>query len=241
MTLGEAVYQMIHDMINTTVYSSAAGPDVDNYAKLIYQDPGLIQIIDTEIQRVTPDPNQEATGGDGEYEDILADEINNSFNDEAELAMSDKEYENFMSQKIPSYFEQVSEKGGAGLVKNALSGAQSPMAMVAPLMGILPRAALVLLAISLAPLIISEFKKPGSTLDVRWRRIMELEFNAMMSRQDQWNAQIGIRQVYVQSFDGFLVGNGAAFTESNLRQVRESDQRIADRLDFTDHAKEFFR
>lgn len=75
--------------------------------------------------------------------------------------------------------------------------------------------------------------------DVRFRRIMTDEFNAFMERQEQWNAQIGLRNVYVQSHSGFLIQNGAAQTESTLRQVRESVQRVAP-MDFTDHAKELF-
>ena len=117
----------------------------------------------------------------------------------------------------------------------------SPVGGMTSLISSMPHAALVLLAIALAPLIVDQLKSPGSMLDVRWRRIMQEEFIALMGRQDQWNAQIGVRQVYVASHDQFLVGNGAAMSESNLRRVRESDDRIADRLEFTDHAKEFFK
>lgn len=241
MTLGDAVYQLVHDMIDTTIYSSAAGPDVDNYAKVIYQDPGLAQLIDVELQKLIPPTNQKATGGNGEFEDSLANEINDANNDEAELAMTDEEYANFMGNKTKDTVGLLGESQATSIVKQGVGIAKNPLMAIAPMISMMPHAALVLLAISLAPLIIDQLKSPGSALDIRWRRIMFEEFNAFMSRQDQWNAQIGLRQVYVQSSDGFMIGNGAAFSESNLRRVRESDQRIADRLEFTDHAKEFFK
>ncbi len=241
MTLGDVVSQMVTDMINTTVYSSAAGPDVDNYAKIIYQDPGLIAAIDAAFEKLSIpiEGDEKTTGGGGEFENALAEMIDGDWLGPAEDSMSDEEYASYMAndaKKTPI----LSEAQGAGLVKSALSVAKTPMSVVAPLMGILPHAALVLLALSLAPMIVDELKKPGSMLDVRWRRIMGNEFNALMERQAQWNAQMGIRQVYAVSHDQFLIGNGAALSESNLRQVRESDQRIAERISFTDHAKEFF-
>ena len=245
MTLGDVVSQLVTDMINTTVYSSAAGPDVDNRAKIIYQDPGLIAAIDTEFEKISMpvEGEEKAVGGDGEFENALAEMIDSDWLGAAEDSMSDDEYASYMTNdaKKTPILEPISEAQGAGLTKSALAVAKSPMSVIAPLMGILPHAALVLLALSLAPMIVDELKKPGSMLDVRWRRIMGNEFNALMERQAQWNAQIGIRQVYAVAHDQFLIGNGAAFSESNLRQVRESDQRIAERIDFTDHAKEFFR
>ena len=247
MTLGQDIYQMVHDMIDTTVYSSAAGPNVDNYAKVIYQDPGLITAIDESLKQMgyAGDPGEskpQAIGGDGDFENALADLINEDFNDLADDAMSDKEYAKFAENRAKQkpFLEPVGEAQAVSLARSGIKAAQNPISLGVSAISMIPHAALVLLAISLAPLIIDQLKSPGSMLDVRWRRIMQEEYNALMSRQDQWNAQIGVRQVYVASHDQFLIGNGAALSESNLRRVRESDQRIADRLEFTDHAVEFF-
>jgi len=246
MTLGQDIYQLIHNMIDTTVYSSAAGPDVDNYAKIIYQDPGLIAAIDNAIEKmqVTGIGGKEsAIGGDGEFENALAELVNDDFNAIADDAMSDQEYSKFAENRAKSkpFLDPIGESQAVGLAKSGLGAAQRPFSLGVSAISMMPHAALLLLAVSLAPLIISELKRPGSTLDVRWRRIMQDEYNALMARQDQWNAQIGVRQVYVVSHDQFLIGNGAAMSESNLRRVRESDQRIADRIEFTDHAREFFK
>jgi hypothetical protein len=235
-------------MIDTTIYSSAAGPDVDNWAKLIYQDPGLISAIDDTVNRLDSETtltggDERTIGGGGDFENALAEMVNSDWMGSAENSMSDEEYLSWMenSSKKEPMLDSIGEAQASSLTKTTISVARNPMTIVAPLMGMLPHAALILLAASLAPLIIDEMKKPGSMLDVRWRRIMQEEFNAIMGRQDQWNAQIGVRQVYVASHDQFLIGNGAAMSESNLRRVRESDDRIADRIEFTDHALEFFR
>ncbi len=246
MTVGEDIYQLIHDTINTTVYSSAAGPDVDNEAKIIYQDPGLINAIDEAINKMEVKGiggKEAATGGGGEFEYALAELINDDFNAIAEDAMTDQEYSIFAESKakLKPMLAPISEAQGVSLAKSGIRAATNPASLAISAISALPHAALVLLAISLAPMIIDQLKSPGSMLDVRWKRIMADEYNALMSRQDQWNAQIGLRQVYVTSHDQFLIGNGAALSESNLRRVRESDQRIADRIEFVDHAKEFFR
>lgn len=247
MTLGEQVYDLVYQMINETVYSSAAGPNVNNYAKIIYQDPGLISAIDTEFEKAgvvgVAESVAEATGGSGEFENALAEMVDNDWMGAAEDQMSDKEYASWMeseTKKTPKMGLNI-EENSASLISAGLSGAKNPVGLGMSAVAMIPHAALVMLAIAITPLIIDQLKSPGSMLDIRWRRIMELEFNALMSRQDQWNAQIGVRQVYVASHDQFLIGNGAALSESNLRRVRESDQRIADRLEFTDHALELFR
>jgi len=250
MTLGQDIFQMVYDMIDTTVYSSAAGPEVDNRAKIIYQDPGLITAIDEALKQLQSTgelgpgvSGEAATGGGGEFENALAEMVNNDWMGAAELSMTDEEYSAWMESdaKKEPFLGKPNEAQAVGMVKSGVSGAMNPVSLGVSAISLIPHAALVLLAISLAPLIIDQLKSPGSMLDVRWRRVMQEEFNALMSRQEQWNAQIGVRQVYVASHDQFLIGNGAALSESNLRRVRESDQRIADRLEFTDHAKEFFK
>ena len=136
----------------------------------------------------------------------------------------------------------LSEGQLAGMVGRGISTAQNPASAATGLIRFLPHAALVALAISLAPLIIKELKKPGSMLDIRFKRIMQDEFNAFLGRQDQWDTKLGLRQVRVQSKSGFLVTNGSAMTENNLRQVREGGtdgDRLA-LIEMSDLSKELF-
>jgi hypothetical protein len=229
-------------MIFTTQYSSAAGPDVRNIALELDPDPGLISAVDNAIKnlKVATGQKNKKEGGDAEYESMLAGLINDDFWNEAESAMTAEELEDYeKSQNKRNIDFGKIESEGINQAGQAIAFAKNPMSIVAPLMGMLPHTALIALAVSLIPLIIDELKKPGSMYDVRFRRIMTDEFNAFMERQEQWNAQIGLRNVYVQSHSGFLIQNGAAQTESTLRQVRESVQRVAP-MDFTDHAKELF-
>ena len=137
---------------------------------------------------------------------------------------------------------QVTEKGIADFTTGAMNVASNPAILGTQVAKLLPHAALVLLAIQLAPMIIEQMSSPGSMLDIRFKRLMTEEFNAFLDRQEQWATQIGTRQVWVQSTNGFLMQNGASMSESNLRQVREGGvdgNRIA-LIDYTDHAKELF-
>lgn len=138
--------------------------------------------------------------------------------------------------------DTLNQSAVAGAVSRGYSSSRNPLGVGSTLLGMLPHTALVALAIQLTPLIIDQLKSPGNYLDVRWKRIMMDEFNAMLERQDQWDTMIGLRQTIVQSKAGFLMESGAAMTENNLRQRREGGvdgNRLA-LIDFTDHSKEMF-
>jgi hypothetical protein len=109
----------------------------------------------------------------------------------------------------------------------------------------LPHAVLVLLAIQLAPMIIDELKRPGSWLDIRFKRLMIEEFNAFLSRQEQWNTQLGLRNLIVQNTPGFIITGGTSATETTLRIVRGGgtipDTRLATQNnEIFHHEKELF-
>lgn len=102
----------------------------------------------------------------------------------------------------------------------------------------LPHAALVAVAIAMAPIIMEELTRPGGILDIRFRRYLEEEYNAGLDRQTQRNTQIGLRQVIIQSRAGFIQANGVA-NENTLRSIREGGfqgQRVID-IDFISHAR----
>lgn len=58
-------------------------------------------------------------------------------------------------------------------------------------------------------------------MDVRWKRMMQDEFNAFLDRQDQMNTFLGYRQVIVQSRAGFLAHSSGAGTYDTVRDLRE--------------------
>jgi len=169
-------------------------------------------------------------GAEG-FEEILKQEV--------ERIMDEHQY-----KKPPRNKKEfrLKENQAASMVKQTMAIAQNPAGIVGVGIGFMPHATLVLLAIALAPLIVQELKKPGSMLDIRWKRIMQDEFNAFLQRQDQWDTKLGLRIPRVQSASGFLVTNGSAMTENSLRQVREggTDGNRLALIDMTDHTKELF-
>ena len=105
----------------------------------------------------------------------------------------------------------------------------------------MPHAALVLLAISLAPMIFDILTKPGGPMDLRFKRIVDDEINAFLSRQAQKDTEFGTRQVIIQSRKGFTASN-AENSFNTLRGIREGglDKERLDRLGMVDHAKGLF-
>jgi len=168
-----------------------------------------------------------------DFEDVIREEVKRILEEERTTEAK---------PEVETKGEKFTESQAAGLVGRGVAVARSPVSAFTGLAGFIPHAVLVALAISLVPLIINELKKPGSMLDVRWKRIMQDEFNAFLNRQDQWDTKLGLRQVRVQSASGFLITNGSAMTENNLRQVREGGvdgNRLA-LIEMSDHAKELF-
>ena len=102
----------------------------------------------------------------------------------------------------------------------------------------LPQAALIAFAISIAPVVFEYITRPGGPMDVRWKRVLELEFNAFLARQTQKDTQMGPRQVIIQSKVGFTAANGLnnyntsrGIREGGINPERES------RIKMTDHTK----
>lgn len=132
------------------------------------------------------------------------------------------------------------ESGAVKTIKTGSSLSQNPAGAIGMLMGFIPHAALITLALSLIPIIIKELKRPGSILDVRFKRLMEDEFNSFLSRQEQMNTQLGYRQVIVQSKAGFLAQAGGSGTYNNLVDKRMGglDPRRQELVGLVDHAKD---
>ncbi len=134
------------------------------------------------------------------------------------------------------------ESTAIGAVRQGASLAQNPASIITTFMKFLPHTAVIALALSLIPLIVGELTGPGKMWDLRWKRKMSDEQNSFLSRQEQRNTQLGLRQVIVASEAGFSAMSGGAGQYNNLRDVREGGtdgNRIA-RIDMTDHSKELF-
>ena len=83
--------------------------------------------------------------------------------------------------------------------------------------------------------------KPGGPLDLRFKRIIDDEINAFLSRQTQKDTEMGVRQVIIQSKTGFTASNGKN-NYNTLRGIREgglNEERLT-RIGKVDHTKGVF-
>lgn len=133
------------------------------------------------------------------------------------------------------------EKQLIGVTRKSISIAQNPASLVATGLSLLPHVALIALAISLTPLIFDILTKPGGPLDLRFKRIIDDEINAFLSRQTQKDTQMGVRQVIIQSKIGFTAVNGAN-NFNTVRGIREGgiNKEREDRIGMVDHSKGVF-
>ncbi len=132
------------------------------------------------------------------------------------------------------------ESGAIGAVRTGTQIGQNPASSIGMLLRFIPHAALVALVLSMIPIIIEELKKPGSPMDIRWKRMMVDEFNAFLDRQDQMNTFLGYRQVIVQSKAGFIAQSSGAGTYDTVRDKREGgmDKDRQEIVGLKDHAKQ---
>ena len=137
----------------------------------------------------------------------------------------------------------LTEGQAVGLANNALSLMQNPEALVAAGLPKIPHAVLVTFVVSsLLPIIIHELTKPGAPFDLRFKRIMEKEFNSLMSRQTAYDFSVGERGLIVQSRTGFLNRHTGGANTNTLKMIRDGgiDKNMMLRDDYTDHAKGLF-
>jgi len=216
MTLVDALRQFIENALMTMNISSAGGdsPKV-NYVRDVDLNPAdFDQIIRDEVERIITEREQEI-----------------------------KAEESTIESKVGSGAETNGgggfESGAIGAVRTGTGLAQNPASSIGMLMRFIPHAALVALVLSMIPIIIKELKRPGSLMDVRWKRMMTEEFNAFLDRQDQMNTFLGYRQVIVQSKAGFIAQSSGAGTYFSNRDRREGgmDKDRQEIVGLVDHAK----
>lgn len=118
---------------------------------------------------------------------------------------------------------------------------EDPTSLIGDAITMLPHAKLVALALALAPLTFAILTKPGGPLDLRWKRFIEDEINAFLSRQTQKDTEFGVRQVIIQSKIGFTATNGKN-NYNTVRGIREGglDKERLDRIGMVDHSKGAF-
>ncbi len=142
------------------------------------------------------------------------------------------------NDKTSNKTKGTKESQSSRLVKQGLSIADNPAVLIAEGIRYLPHATLILLAISLAPIIFDILTKPGGPLDLRFKRIIDDEINAFLSRQTQKDTEFGVRQVIIQSKTGFTATNGAN-NYNTVRGIREGglNKELFDRIGRIEHTK----
>lgn len=135
----------------------------------------------------------------------------------------------------------TNEAKAAAATKKVISKAENPASIIGDVIAILPHAKLVALALVLAPLIFKIFTKPGGPLDLRFKRIIDDEITAFLSRQTQKDTEYGVRQVIIQSKIGFTATNGKN-NYNTVRGIREGgiDKERLDRIGMVDHSRGVF-
>jgi len=162
-------------------------------------------------------------GSDDELREAIIDLVGDAFDleDPDDLAQDllDSEGEKKGKKKKGNL-----ESKTAGNVRKTIGVLDNPANIVAAGIPFLPHAALITFAIMLTPLIFEQLTKPGGPLDLRFKRIIDNEVNAFLSRQTQKDTEMGVRPVIIQSKTGFTATNGAN-NYNTLRGIREGGNR----------------
>ena len=157
-----------------------------------------------------------------DFDQIIRDEIERIVTErEQEIKAQESTIESKVGSGAETNVGGGFESGAIGAVRTGTGIAQNPASSIGLLLRFIPHVALVTLVLSMIPIIIKELKRPGSIMDVRWKRMMTEEFNAFLDRQDQMNTFLGYRQVIVQSRAGFIANSSGAGTYDTVRDKRE--------------------
>lgn len=177
------------------------------------------------------------------------EEINAAIREAVGSIMSNPDSADTLTKNLLDSEEKSGKKKkGKGLESIATSGASraigvmsNPASIVSMGLPLLPHTVMVAFAIAMAPLIFDILTRPGGPLDLRFKRIIDDEINAFLSRQTQKDTEMGVRQVIIQSKTGFTAKNGVN-NYNTVRGIREGgiDKERLDRIGMTDHTKGVF-
>lgn len=178
-------------------------------------------------------------GSDEEFKEAIIELIGDVIT-ESESAQ-DLAQDLLYSEEKDSKKKGTKEATASAVTKKVIGKAKNPASMIGDLLTMLPHAKLVLLAVALAPIIFTIMTQPGGPLDLRFKRIIEDEFNAFLSRQTQKDTEFGIRQVIIQSKIGFTATNGKN-NYNTVRGIREGgiDKERLDKVGMVDHTRGVF-
>ncbi len=169
-----------------------------------------------------------------DFEEIFKEVINNAIEDYLTLhpPQTKKEAGEIAGKK------GLTETKALALVRQGMGVAQDPTNLVQIGLARLPHAALIAFAISLAPIIFEQLTRPGGPFDTRFKRVVDLEINAFLSRQTQKDTEMGFRQVIIQSKKGFTAANGfnAYNTLAGIREGGINDDLI-NRVGMKEHVR----
>ncbi len=220
-SLQSIIYQMVLSMLREAQFTSANPTHINKFKGL------------------TSGPASDI-GTDEEFAQAFAEIVRKEL---ADLGLEESEED--LSQDLLDFEQKktggISESQKVGLASKGLSTAQNPVNIVSQGLAFLPHAVLISFAISLAPFIFQQLTRPGGPLDLRWKRMIDEEVNAFLSRQTQKDTELGFRQVIIQSKIGFTASNGVN-NYNSIRGLREGgiDKERLDRIGMIDHSKGLF-
>ena len=206
----------------------------------------LVDVMRQMIEQALYSASISSAGGDSPKKNYVFDgTVNINPIDYEEIL--NNEMVGFMDEKLPQVIEERGEEIKESLLQSTeIAGMMGmmrggPLGLLNKLLAFGGPLIVAVLAPAMAEEVFKWLTRPGGWLDIRFKRVLEAETNAFLDRQTQWNTQIGLRQVTIQSVAGFRNINGIG-NENTLRQIREggvSNTRLA-LIDFTDHSKGLF-
>ena len=114
-----------------------------------------------------------------------------------------------------------SESDAVGLARQGVAKFRDPVSLVSEALPFLPHTVVIGFAISLMPFIIQELTKPGGPFDLRFKRRVEEEFNALQDRQTTYDLRIGHRGLIIQNNAGFMAHNQTGATSTTDVNVQQ--------------------
>jgi len=160
----------------------------------------------------------------GQFDETFKGEVIKIIQDEIKIQMTAVKQDEAVRDENPigSVENQIVSN-----VQQGLGAFKNPAGLATKLLAAAPHAAIVLFAIQMIPIIITELTKAGGAYDIRWRRELEREVNGFLDRQTQKNTALGLRGVRIQSRAGFIQLNGAA--AANTMDLAKNSQRVFDK------------
>ena len=215
MSFPHSIINRIHDAIQQMKITSAGGKNpVNNEVKQPFNitEAGLNEEFSREVVQ------------------IIKDEIKIQMTEFRDNPPTPK------SKPEDSTFDKAQDQVGeiTAIIKN-------PSGFIASGIRLLPAAAIAFLAKEVAEEVFVQITKEGGIMDLRWKREMEKEQNAFLSRQTKRETQLGVRPVVINQSNGFTALN-PALNYNNQKIIRDHNYEgaVDPNLRLVDHAKGLF-